>query len=269
MNDVSNSLAIRSLADRLIAAETDRSACPPIREEIAALSVGDAVSAAYAVQNEVNRRRSDAGERIVGRKIGLTSKAVQKQLGVDSPDFGTLFAAMAIGDGAEISLGGLIQPKVEAEIAFILGRDLTFERNTTADILRAVDYAVAAIEVVDSRIARWDIRLLDTVADNGSSARFVLGTRPLSLGAVDLFNCTMSLDRAGQEVSKGAGAACLGNPVNAACWLADMMVAIGTPLRAGDVVMTGALGPMAVVTEPGTYTANIEGFGSVRAVFTA
>lgn len=260
--------AIGRLAARLAAAEETRAPCAPLRDEIAALAAARTpAEIAYAIQDVQTQQRVAAGQRIAGRKIGLTSKAVQAQLGVDSPDFGTLFDVMGVGDGETIPLGALIQPKVEAEIAFVLDRDLTHERHTTADILRATAFAVAAIEVVDSRIAGWNIRLTDTVADNGSSARFVLGTRPVSLAALDLVECTMEMETGGAVVSRGQGAACLGNPVNAAIWLADTMAAAGAPLRAGDVVLTGALGPMAVVSEPGVFTARISGLGSVRAAF--
>ena len=149
----------------------------------------------------------------------------------------------------------------------MLEHDLTHEKHTFADVQRATAYAVAAIEVVDSRIQNWDIRFVDTVADNASSALFVLGSRPVPLSGIDLAACVMTLSRDGEVLSRGTGAACLGNPLNAAVWLADRMVQLGTPLRAGDVVLTGALGPMVAVTQPGTFTAQIEGLGSVRATF--
>lgn len=254
----------QSLACRLRNAENTRQPVSPVRGEIAA----DDMALAYAVQQvNVNARRAQ-GERIVGRKIGLTSLAVQKQLGVDQPDFGALFADMAYGDGEPMSLSRLIQPKVEAEIALVLERDLTHGQHTFADIIGASAYALAAIEVVDSRIENWDIRYVDTVADNASSALFVLGSRPVRLADLDLAAAAMTLSRDGEVLSRGSGAACLGNPLNAAVWLADVMVKMGTPLRAGDVVLTGALGPMVPVTRPGTYTTQIDGLGSVRAVFT-
>jgi len=252
------------LASRLRHAENTRQPVSPVRGEIPL----DAMDLAYSVQQvNVDARRAQ-GERIVGRKIGLTSLAVQKQLGVDQPDFGALFADMAYGDGAPMSLARLIQPKVEAEIALVLEHDLTHEKHTFADILRASAFALSAIEVVDSRIQNWDIRFVDTVADNASSALFVLGSRPVLLSKLDLVGCKMTMERGGEQVSAGVGAACLGNPLNAAVWLADVMVKLGTPLLAGDVVLTGALGPMVAVTQPGTFTAQIEGLGSVRAVFT-
>lgn len=209
----------------------------------------------------------EQGERIVGRKIGLTSAAVQQQLGVDQPDFGTLFASMAYGDNQPMPLASLIQPKVEAEIALVLDRDLTADKHTFADLMRATAYAVAAIEVVDSRIRDWNIRFFDTVADNASSGLFVLGSRPVLLRDIDLTACAMTLSRDGEVLSRGNGAACLGNPLNAAAWLADRMVQLGTPLRAGDVVLTGALGAMVAVKGPGSYLTEIEGLGSVRATF--
>ncbi|MCA8410813.1 MAG: 2-keto-4-pentenoate hydratase [Burkholderia multivorans] len=256
---------VRELAARLREAEATRRTIEPVRGTIAL----DDMTTAYAVQQANVERRIAAGERVVGRKIGLTSRAVQQQLGVDQPDFGALFASMAYGDSEPIPLSTLIQPKVEAEIALVLQRDLTHDRHTFADIIDASAYALAAIEVVDSRIENWNIRFVDTVADNASSARFVLGSRPVPLAQLDLTACAMTLSRDGDVLSEGSGAACLGNPLNAAVWLADRMAQLGTPLRAGDVVLTGALGPMVAVREAGTYVAQIDGVGSVRATFTA
>ncbi|WP_114811161.1 2-keto-4-pentenoate hydratase [Paraburkholderia kururiensis] len=258
-----NDDAIRALAARLREAARAREVVDPVRGEIAL----DDMASAYAVQQANVDARVAAGERIVGRKIGLTSLAVQKQLGVDQPDFGTLFASMAYGDSQPMPLASLIQPKVEAEIALVLERDLTAGKHTFADVIDATAYALAAIEVVDSRIRNWDIRFVDTVADNASSALFVLGSRPVALADIDLVAAGMTLEREGEVLSRGNGGACLGNPLNAAVWLADRMAQLGTPLRAGDVVLTGALGPMVAVTQPGTYTAHIEGLGSVRASF--
>jgi 2-keto-4-pentenoate hydratase len=254
---------IQTIAARLRAAERTRESIGPVRGEIAL----DDLATAYAVQQANVDARVAAGERIVGRKIGLTSLAVQKQLGVDQPDFGVLFDSMSFGDSQPVPLATLIQPKVEAEIALVLKRDLTCAKHTYVDLIGATDYALAAIEVVDSRIRGWDIKFVDTVADNASSAAFVVGSRPVALTGIDLFNTAMTLEREGEVLSRGSGAACLGNPLNAALWLADRMAQLGTPLRAGDVVLTGALGPMVAVTQPGTYTAQIEGLGCVRATF--
>lgn len=259
---------IAAIADQLWAAHCTGAPCPPVRDRIAEAALGgDLIQAAYAVQQYNHARQQTAGARLVGRKIGLTSLAVQKQLGVDSPDFGALFADMAAGDGEEIAIGRTLQPKAEAEIALVLGRDLTYARHTLADIVTAVAYALPAIEIVGSRVAGWDIRLADTVADNASSSLFVLGGSPKKLSQFDIGACAMQMSSAGATVSAGSGAACLGNPLNAALWLADLMVRLGTPLRAGDVLMTGALGPMAPVRPGDEFTAEIAGLGTVRTRF--
>ncbi|KQV80850.1 2-keto-4-pentenoate hydratase [Massilia sp. Root351] len=254
---------IQQAADLLWDAHQYGEPCQPVR----ALLGDGGVEAAYAVQKLNTDRWLVRGRRLVGRKIGLTSLAVQKQLGVDQPDFGMLFADMALCDGEEVAPGRVLQPKVEAEIALVLERSLPHERNTVADILRATAYALPSIEIVGSRIANWDIKLADTIADNASSGLFVLGSRPVKLDAFDVAGCGMVMERRGEQVSVGAGAACLGNPLRAAIWLADTMARLGSPLQAGDIVMTGALGPMCVAQAGDVFEANIEGLGSVRAAF--
>lgn len=237
--------------------------CEPVRT----LLPKDDLALAYQVQDYNTRRWRSEGRRIVGYKIGLTSKAVQKQLGVGQPDYGILFADMEAMDGEEIAWGRVLQPKAEAEIAFVLGRGIDREDASTADLIAAVDHALPAIEVVGSRIKGWDIRIVDTVADNGSSGAFVLGGTPRRLADLDLRLCGMSLWRGGDPVSVGAGAACLGSPLNAAVWLARVMVRAGRPLAAGDVVLTGALGPMVAVGPGDMLRAEIAGLGSVRVAF--
>lgn len=222
---------------------------------------------AYAVQEANTRAWLAEGRRLVGRKIGLTSLAVQAQLGVDQPDFGMLFADMAVGDGEPVALGRLIQPKVEAEVALVIGRDLTHERHTYADLIRATEYVLPAIEIVDSRIENWNIRFVDTVADNASSGLFVLGGQPRRLQDVDLTACAMEMRRGEELVSRGNGRACLGSPLNAAVWLADVMVRCGRPLLAGDIVLTGALGPMVAVRPGERFDVSVEGLGQVSALF--
>lgn len=234
-----------------------------IREQLAA---GD-VAAAYAIQELNTERWLAEGRRLVGRKIGLTSVAVQKQLGVDQPDFGMLFADMAVCDGEPVAPGRVLQAKVEAEIAFVLERDLTVEQATVADLMRSIAYATAAIEIVGSRIANWDIRLVDTVADNASSGLFVLGNTPYRLDGLDLRDCTMQMTRGDETVSTGVGHACLGHPLNAALWLARKMVEVGRPLQAGDIILSGALGPMVAAKSGEVFEAQIDGLGSVRAAF--
>ncbi|MDJ0768484.1 MAG: fumarylacetoacetate hydrolase family protein [Ilumatobacter sp.] len=259
MNEPNAQLA--AVAEQLRAVYDTGSPIPPIRDSIAS------ADEAYAVQDLNTAHRLDAGGRLVGRKIGLTSLAVQRQLGVDQPDYGMLFADMAVDDGAEIAAGRLIQPKVEAEIAFVLGDDLPHADTTPADVLRAIDFAVAAIEIVDSRIADWQISFYDTVADNGSSGLYVLGSRPVSLEEFDPILCGMVMERSGEPVSVGAGSACLGSPISAAAWLARTMAAAGRPLGVGDTILSGALGPM-VAVEPGdAFEARISGLGSVTVSF--
>ena len=257
---------LEAAARELIEAEKSGKPCPPLRGRL--LPEGD-VESAYRVQQLQAQARWDRGERRVGAKIGLTSRAVQENFGVYQPDFGVLTDVMAAGDGVEVRIDRLLQPRVEAEIAFVLGADLTDDRVTTVDLIRAVDHVLPAIEIVDSRIAGWDISIVDTVADNASSGLFVLGTTPRRLADVDLRLCGMVLEHAGEPVSVGAGAACLGNPLHALEWLAGTLVRAGDPLRAGDVVLSGALGPMVPVTPGAGYEARISGLGTVRTCFSS
>lgn len=238
-------------------------AIAPLRDRLQTASP----EAAYAIQEANTQHWLAQGRRLVGRKIGLTSLAVQAQLGVDQPDCGMLFDDMSVGDGATIAAGRLIQPKAEAEVALVLGRDLSHERHTYADLIRATEYCLPAIEVVDSRIEDWNIRFVDTVADNASSGLFVLGSRPVLLRDIDLTDCAMEMQCDGVSVSRGNGRACLGNPLNAALWLADTMVRCGRPLQAGDIVLTGALGPMAVARSGQHFSVHIAGLGHVSVHF--
>ncbi|MGW0865964.1 2-keto-4-pentenoate hydratase [Streptomyces sp. NPDC002611] len=256
--------AVVKAADLLTEAARTGAACPPVRE---LFPDGGDLETAYAVQQLNVRRGLDAGRRIVGRKIGLTSTAVQRQLGVDRPDFGALFADMAVPDGGEVPAGRLLQPKVEAEVALVLGRDLPHRECTVVDLLRAVDFALPALEIVDSRVRGWDISLVDTVADNASCGLYVLGATPVPLTAVDLRAVTMTMTRDGETVSEGTGADCLRSPLNAAVWLASALAERGDPLRAGDLVLTGALGPMTPASPGDVFEARVSGLGSVRVGF--
>ncbi|WP_206336616.1 2-keto-4-pentenoate hydratase [Streptomyces violaceoruber] len=258
-----NDPAVRNAAERLDRAWRSGVPCAPVRD---LLPAGD-LDAAYAVQSLLTGRRLAEARRITGWKVGLTSPAVQRQLGVDTPDFGALFDDTAVPDGAELPWGAVLQPKAEAEVALVLEHDLPHERHTVADVIRATAFALPAVEVVGSRIRDWDITAVDTVADNASSGAYVLGTRPVPLRDLDLRTAGMVLERRGEPVSTGAGVACLGHPLHAAVWLADTLVRLGTPLRAGDTVLTGALGPMAAVAPGDVLEARIDGLGSVRAAF--
>jgi 2-keto-4-pentenoate hydratase len=254
---------VDTLAGRLRNAAATGAPCAPVRHDLPERDI----DAAYAVQEANTRHWLDAGRRLVGRKIGLTSKVVQVQLGVDRPDFGMLFADMAVPDGEEVPHGAVLQPRIEGEVSFVLGDDLDVAEPTVADVINAVAYAVPSIEIVGSRIAGWDINIVDTIADNASSGLFVLGNAPRAIEDFDTRLCGMVVEHRGEPVSVGAGVACLGNPLNAVVWLAREMVARGRPLLAGDVIMSGALGPM-VPVEPGeVYEVRINGLGSVRAAF--
>jgi 2-keto-4-pentenoate hydratase len=254
---------VTTAAERLREASRTGRPCAPVRDLLGT----DDLPGAYAVQRANIDLALAAGARRIGRKIGLTSRAVQQQLGVDQPDFGVLLDVMAVGQDEPVRAGRLLQPKIEAEIAFVLARDLPDRPVTAVDVLRATDFLVPALEIVDSRVAGWDITIVDTVADNASSGLYVLGTQPVTLGALDLPSARMLLTQDDHAVSTGTGAACLGDPVNAVVWLANTAREQGDPLRAGDVVLSGALGPMVPVV-PGTrFVAEVTGLGTVRATF--
>lgn len=219
---------------------------------------------AYQVA-EINTaaRLAEPGRRVVGLKVGLTSKAVQQQLGVDQPDFGVLFDDMEHLDGDAIPMARLIQPKVEAEVALVVGADLAGETLSWSEFLRGLAYALPALEIVDSVIQDWKITLVDTVADNASSALYVLGNQPVDVGRLDLGALGMQMGINGQTVSVGTGAACLGHPLRAAYWLARTMAERGQSLKAGQVILSGALGPMISLQAGDAVHAAMGALGSV------
>ncbi len=250
-------------ANRLQEAAKSRKTCQPVRDLLGETDL----ALAYEAQNIITQQRLDSGARLVGRKIGLTSLAVQQQLGVDQPDYGMLFDDMEVAHGGEIPWGEAMQPKAEAEIAFVLKKDLPHTSMTTADLISAIDYVLASIEIVGSRIENWNIRITDTIADNASASHFILGHKPTRLENIDLLGCKVVLKKNGKTVSEGVGAACMGSPLTAGLWLARTMASLGQPLKAGDIVLSGALGPV-VQAEPGdAITAIFDTLGEVSVHF--
>lgn len=234
--------------------------CAPVRD---VLGTETDIDAAYAVQQLNTEHAIAAGREISGRKIGLTAEVVQQQLGVSEPDFGPLFADMCFADGVDIPAGRMLQPRAEAEIAVVLEDDLDKGEHCVVDIINATAYVLPSLELVDSRIADWNIRIVDTVADFASSGLYVVGSRPVALADLDLRTVTMSMSQNGTEVATGTGVACLGNPLHAATWLANVMVARGTPLRAGECIMTGSLGAMVPIAEGDMIAADFGELGTV------
>jgi 2-keto-4-pentenoate hydratase len=224
-------------ADHLAEAEQTGQGVRPLTELEPALTVEEA----YHVQLKTIERKVNGGQKVVGKKIGLTSLAMQKMLGVDQPDYGHLLDSMVINNGGSISLDKVLQPKVEAEIAFVLKRDLIGHHLTAMDVLQATDYVLPALEIVDSRIANWKIKLQDTVADNASSGFYVLGDRPLKVHELDLVQTGVVLYKNGEIVNTGVGAAALGNPALCVAWLANKLFEFGISLKAGEVILSGAL----------------------------
>lgn len=255
----SASPALTQAAQAIAEARASRRPIPRISETYGISTIDDA----YAVADINNRAHQAKGHRVVGLKVGLTSRAVQQQLGVDQPDFGLLFDDMEYLDGDEIPMSRLIAPKVEAEVAFVVGRDVQGSAPTYAEFLSSLSYALPAIEIVDSVIADWKLTLVDTVADNASGALYVLGHQPVDIGRLSLESLGMDMRKNGHSCSVGSGAACLGHPLRAAFWLARTMAARGQGLRSGQVIMSGALGPMAPVAAGDLVQARIGDLGEV------
>ena len=253
--------ALEAAAERLRAAMAAGVPCEPVRGLLGE-SAGPA--AGYAVQQLNTEHWLRAGRRVSGHKVGLTNKAVQEQLGMDEPIWGVLYSDKCRTDGDDIGGTGLIEPRVEVEVAVVLGADLDKGRHTVADVISATAYVLPALEIVDSRIA-WDITSADMIADNAGSGLYVLGTRPVPLAAVDLRRVEMELTISGKAAATGSGAACLGNPLNSVLWLADAMGQRGTPLRAGECIMTGSLCPMRPIAPGDELLAEIAGLGTVSA----
>ena len=249
--------------DALYEALVGRTTLPPLRDRVEGLTIVDS----YHIAARMVERRVAAGETIVGKKIGVTSKAVQDAIGVFEPDFGQLTSDMAYGDGAAIAIDTLIQPKAEAEIAFILKSDLKGPGVTAADVLRATDHVRACFEIVDSRIDNWDIKILDTVADNASCGVYALGDLQVDPRDVDLALAPKVVEKNGELAATGVGAAVQGSPLNAVVWLANTLGRLGIPFLAGEVILSGSLGPLITVEAGDRLDMRIGGLGSCSISF--
>ncbi|MCE1171680.1 MAG: 2-oxopent-4-enoate hydratase [Azovibrio sp.] len=255
---------ITRLGDELYSALVNRQTLPPLTGRYPDISIEDA----YHIQERLIERRLARGEKVVGKKIGVTSRAVMDMLNVHQPDFGWLLDGMVFNEGEAIPAETLIQPRAEGEIAFILKRDLMGPGVTAADVLAATEGVMACFEIVDSRIHDWKIRIQDTVADNASCGVLVLGDRMVDPRTVDLGTCGMVLEKNGEIVGTGAGAAALGHPCNAVAWLANTLGRLGIPLKAGEVILSGSLAALIPVQAGDSLRISIGGIGgcSVRFV---
>lgn len=260
-----NQEQIQQCGDELYNALTNRTTLRPFTERFPDISINDA----YHISLRMVERRVEAGEKIIGKKIGVTSKAVQNMLNVHQPDFGYLTDNMVFNQGEEMPISEqLIQPRAEGEIAFILKKDLMGPGVTNADVLAATECVMPCFEIVDSRIENWNIKIQDTVADNASCGLFVLGDNAVSPSQVDLATCGMVVEKNGSIISTGAGAAALGSPVNCVTWLANTLGQFGIPLKAGEVILSGSLVPLEPVQAGDFMTVSIGGIGSASVRFT-
>ncbi|MGB1092226.1 MAG: 2-oxopent-4-enoate hydratase [Oceanobacter sp.] len=257
-------LAIQQAGDELYQAMVEKKTVKPLTERFADITIEDA----YHISLRMLERRLEAGEKIIGKKIGATSKAVQSFLGVYQPDFGYLTDKMAFSQGQVMPISEqLIQPKAEGEIAFVMKKDVMGPGLTNADILAATDFVIPCFEVVDSRIENWQIKIQDTVADNASCGLFVLGDTAVDPRKIDLVTCGMVVEKNGEIISTGAGAAALGSPVNCMTWLANTLGRFGIPLKAGEVILSGSLVPLEPVQAGDYMSVSIGGIGSASVRF--
>lgn len=254
---------IQKAADALYKAEKECRQIPMISAENPDMTIDDA----YRIQLKNIERKQAEGEKLVGMKIGLTSKAMQRLLHVDVPDYGHLTDRMLVLEGDTCHAGGLIQPKVEGEVAFCLKETLKGPGLTIADVYAATEYVVPALEIVDSRIRDWKIKLVDTIADNGSSARLVVGSRMTPIHEVDMRLTGMILEKNGELASSGTTAEVWGNPAAAVAWLANQLSAYGIALKKNSIVLAGALTAAVPVTAGDFVTATFQGMGSVGMKF--
>ena len=254
---------IEELGLGLYAAYQQSLVIEPITNSYPDITIKDA----YSIQLQTLDKRLDSGEKIIGKKIGVTSSAVMNMLGVAQPDFGHLTDKMLYEDGAEIKQNSFIQPKAEGEIAFVLKKDLMGPGVTIVDVLNATEGVMACCAIVDSRIRDWDIKIQDTVADNASCGAFVLASSMVSLQGLDVRHCGMVLEKNGEAVVTGAGAASMNSPVNAVVWLANTLGQLGIALKAGEIILSGALGAMVPITAGDNLRVSIAGIGSCSVRF--
>lgn len=256
--------AIEQAARDLYEAERNQQPIPPLAETYPGLSASDA----YRIQHAVIDRKLKEGARVVGHKIGLTSLAMQQLLGVDQPDFGHILDTMMVADGSALARSSLIYPRVEGEISFVLAEDLRGPGVTAARVLAATRFVMPALEIVDSRIADWKITLCDTIADNASSCRMVMGGRPLAVEGLDLRLMGMVLEKNGEVANTATGAAVLSHPANAVAWLANKLAEFDVTLKAGEVILPGALSAAVTVEAGDSVRATFDHLGSVSVRFT-
>ncbi len=255
---------IQQYGDQLYEAMINKKPIRPLTETHPDMSL----ETAYQISLHMLERRLAAGEKVIGKKIGLTSLAVQTMLGVDQPDFGYLTDAMAFSQGQDMPISErLMQPRAEGEIAFILKKDLLGPGITNADVMAATDCVIPCFEVVDSRVENWQIKIQDTIADNASCGLFVLGDKAVSPRKVDLMTCGMVVEKNGQLLSTGAGAAALGSPLNCVTWLANKLGEFGMPLKAGEVILSGSLVPLEPVKAGDFMSVSIGGIGNASVRF--
>lgn len=258
-------LHICALGDELFDALRQQRTVAPLTARHADITVDDA----YRISLHMLRRREASGERVIGKKIGVTSKPVQDMLGVFQPDFGFLTDAMQYPDGATVSLSraGLIQPRAEGEIAFMLKSDLQGPGVTREDVLAATAWVAPCFEIVDSRIQDWKIKIEDTVADNASCGVFVIGTQHSDPAALDLAAASMQMWKNGQPAGAGLGTAVQGHPAEAVAWLANTLGAFGIPFKAGEIILSGSLAPLVPAVAGDQFTMQIEGLGGCSIAF--
>jgi len=254
---------IKALAEMLLAAEKKRKPIPPLTESDPGITVDEA----YRVQLRVMDIKKSSGQIVVGKKIGITSLAMQAMLGVKEPDYGHILDGMVVMEGEKIPMGDLIQPRIEGELAFVLKEDLKGPGITMTDVIRCSEGVIPSLEIIDSRIVDWKIKLPDTVADNASSARIVLGGKITPLPGLDLRTVGMILEKNGEVSATAAGAAVLGNPPQAVAWLANKLAFYGIPLRKGEVILSGSLTAAIPVGSADFIRADFGPLGDVKIKF--